>query len=152
MATAGLDCQMKVWDVRTFKPLHQYYTSTPGHTLDISQRDLLAVGFGSHVQVWKDALRVKAKSPYMRHAVPGRAIHRARFRPYEDVLGLGHAQGISSIVIPGAGEPNFDSFAANPFETKKQRREGTVHALLDKLQPDSTRHKEARKEGTAQSR
>lgn len=48
------------------------------------------------------------------------------------------------MVVPGAGEANLDSRAANPYETKRGRREREVHALLDKvpfdlisLDPDS---------------
>ncbi|CAB4296160.1 unnamed protein product [Prunus armeniaca] len=59
------------------------------------------------------------------------------FRPYEDVLDVGHSMGWSSILIPGCGEPNFDSWVANPFETSKQRREREVHSLLNKLPPET---------------
>ncbi|KAF4395373.1 hypothetical protein G4B88_010837 [Cannabis sativa] len=57
--------------------------------------------------------------------------------PYEDVLGIGHSMGWSSILISGSGEPNFDSWVANPFETSKQRREKEVRSLLDKLPPET---------------
>lgn len=47
----GVDCQVKVWDVRTFKPLHAYFANSPATALDISQRGLLAVGQGRRLQV-----------------------------------------------------------------------------------------------------
>ena len=69
--------------------------------------------------------------------VKGFQIGKVAFRPYEDVLGIGHSMGWSSILIPGSGEPNFDTWLANPFETSKQRREKEIHSLLDKLPPET---------------
>ncbi|KAL2917932.1 putative U3 small nucleolar RNA-associated protein 7 [Polyrhizophydium stewartii] len=136
MATTGLDGQMKVWDVRTYKTVQDYFTPAPASHLAISQKGLLAVGYGPHLSVWKDAFRTKQKEPYMTHLFAGSPIQDLHFCPFEDVLGCGHASGISSLVIPGSGEPNFDTMEANPYQTRKQRQESEVHSLLDKIQPD----------------
>jgi len=40
------------------------------------------------------------------------------------------------VLTPGAGEPNFDSLVADPFQASRARREMEVHQLLQKLQPD----------------
>lgn len=135
MATSGLDGQLKIWDVRTYKEVHSYFTPRPAVSMDISDSSMLGVAYGTQVQVWKDAFRIKQKSPYMTSRLKG-AVRRARFCPFEDVLAVSTDKGISSLVIPGAGEANFDTFEANPFETKKQRRERTVVKLLEKLQAD----------------
>ena len=56
--------------------------------------------------------------------------------PVQDVLAVGHSGGLSTMLVPGAGEPHYDSYVADPFQTRKMRREQEVHQLLDKLQPD----------------
>ncbi|URE10091.1 U3 small nucleolar RNA-associated protein [Musa troglodytarum] len=135
MATAGMDRKIKLWDLRKFGVLNTY--SGHAQTMDFSQKGLLAIGNGSQVQVWRDSGNQEYEK-YMSHAmVKGYQVGKVSFRPYEDVLGIGHSMGISSILIPGSGEPNFDTWVANPYETTKQRREKEVHALLDKLQPET---------------
>merc|ERR1712048_977527 len=99
---------------------------------------LVAVGFGSHLEIWKGAISGhRPKKPYMTEEYPGKTVASVRFRPYEDVCGVGLSGGFANILIPGAGYANFDSFEANPFESKKQRREREVRTLLEKLQPDT---------------
>ncbi|ORX49851.1 BING4CT-domain-containing protein [Hesseltinella vesiculosa] len=136
MATAGLDNKLKVWDIRKYGLIQEYSTKAPAASLSISQRGLLAVGWNSQVTIWKDIFRTKQTAPYMQHLQAGSMMNDLEFCPFEDVLGVGHQKGMSSIVVPGAGEPNFDSLEANPYQTKKQRQEAEVHGLLDKLQPE----------------
>jgi len=142
MATTGKDARLKIWDIRNFKAVHDFFTPLPGVSLDFSQSALLSVGYGNEIQVWKDiCLKEKQKTPYMKHKcmVAGQrpVVSDVQFVPYEDVLGVAHDLGFSSIVVPGSGEANFDAFEENPFETAKQRQEAEVHKLLEKLQPDS---------------
>eukprot|EP01024_Parvocaulis_polyphysoides_P008998 TRINITY_DN12728_c0_g1_i1.p4 TRINITY_DN12728_c0_g1~~TRINITY_DN12728_c0_g1_i1.p4 ORF type:complete len:208 (-),score=43.07 TRINITY_DN12728_c0_g1_i1:157-780(-) len=77
--------------------------------------------------------------PYLIHRIPppmGLATQVA-FCPYEDALGVGCELGVSSLLVPGSGIGSYDVFVADPFETKKQRQEREVRALLDKLPPES---------------
>jgi len=69
----------------------------------------------------------------MTHPQPAKPHTSLTFCPFQDVLAIGHAAGISCILVPGAGEPNFDSTEADPFETSKARREREIKSLLDKV-------------------
>ncbi|GAV68610.1 WD40 domain-containing protein/BING4CT domain-containing protein [Cephalotus follicularis] len=136
MATSGRERKIKIWDLRKFGVVQ----TLPGHakTLDFSQRGLLAAGTGSFAQILGDLSGSQNYSRYMTHSMAkGYQVQKVLFRPYEDVLGIGHSMGWSSILIPGSGEPNFDTWLANPYETSKQRREKEVHSLLDKLPPET---------------
>ncbi|KAI1479509.1 BING4CT-domain-containing protein [Daldinia eschscholtzii] len=142
MVSGGQDCKMAVWDIRMFKEVNNYFTRQPASSIAISDRGLTAVGWGTKTTIWKGlyskhaAEQEKIQSPYMTWGGEGKRIERVRWCPFEDILGLGHDEGFSSIIVPGAGEPNFDALEVNPFETAKQRQETEVKSLLNKLQPE----------------
>ncbi|KAK3680729.1 WD40-repeat-containing domain protein [Podospora appendiculata] len=142
MVTTGQDCKMAVWDIRMFREVNNYFTRAPASSVAISDTGLTAVGWGTRTTVWKGlfskdrSAQEKVQSPYMTWGGEGKAIERVRWCPFEDILGIGHSEGFSSIIIPGAGEANYDALEVNPFETKKQRQEGEVKALLNKLRPE----------------
>ena len=142
MVSAGQDQKMAVWDIRMFKEVNSYYTHRPASSVAISDTGLTAVGWGTSTTIWKglfdknQPVQEKVQSPYMAWGGEGKSIERVRWCPFEDILGVGHEQGFSSLIIPGAGEANFDALESNPFETAKQRQESEVKGLLNKLQPD----------------
>ena len=142
MVSAGQDQKMAVWDIRMFKEVNSYFTRQPASSLAISDTGLTAVGWGTQTTIWKGLfnknlpVQEKIQSPYMAWGGEGKRIERVKWCPFEDVLGVGHDEGFSSIIVPGAGEANFDALEANPFESAKERQEAEVKGLLNKLQPD----------------
>merc|ERR1719149_429598 len=57
MVTAGADGAWRVWDIRTYESLQGFRCF--GHAasdVDISMNGLVSVAFGSHLQIWKNAL------------------------------------------------------------------------------------------------
>jgi U3 small nucleolar RNA-associated protein 7 len=133
---------MAIWDIRMFKEVHSYSVNQPGSAVAISDRGLTAVGWGTQVSVWKGlfdaaaADQEKVQSPYMAWGGDGKRVEDVQWCPYEDILGISHDKGFSSMIAPGSGEPNFDAMEANPYETVKQRQEAEVRGLLTKLQPE----------------
>lgn len=143
MVTAGQEAKMSVWDIRMFKEVNNYSLTRPGSDIAISDRGLTSVSFGTRVSIWHGLFnksledQERIQRPYMAWGGEGQRIERVRWCPFEDVLGISHDQGFSSIIVPGAGEPNFDALEINPYETTKQRRETEVRELLNKLQPET---------------
>lgn len=142
MVSTGQDMKMAVWDIRMPKEVNNYFTRQPAASVAISDQGLTAVGWGTQTSIWKGLFtkasldQEKIQSPYMAWGGEGKRIERVRWCPFEDVLGIGHEAGFSSILVPGAAESNFDALELNPYETTKQRQEAEVKALLNKLQPE----------------
>ncbi|KAK4691657.1 U3 small nucleolar RNA-associated protein 7, partial [Lecanoromycetidae sp. Uapishka_2] len=142
MVSAGQDLKMAVWDLRMYKEVNSYFLRQPGSSVAISDRGLVGVGWGTQTSIWKGLFdkhrkdQEKIQSPYMGWGGEGKHIERVRWCPFEDVLGISHDRGFSSIIVPGAGEENYDALELNPYENTKQRQEAEVKALLNKLQPE----------------
>jgi len=137
-----------------FKELHTLENlPSVGTNLEISDTGLLAMGRGPHVTLWKDCFKTNKmakpvfggganfnahrNTPYMTHLFPGNKIENMKFVPFEDLLSVGHQSGIQNLIVPGAGEANYDALEANPFETAKQRQEQEVRGLMYKIPSDS---------------
>ncbi|XP_010568220.1 PREDICTED: WD repeat-containing protein 46 [Haliaeetus leucocephalus] len=131
MASAGLDRKLRLFDLRTYRVLQELVLPQGAGHLAFSQRGVLAAACGDLVQVYKGVGKEVPPQPYLCHRPP-RPPHGLRFCPFEDVLGAGHSHGFTSILVPGAGEANFDALENNPYRSRRQRQEWEVKALLEK--------------------
>lgn len=132
MATTGLDRKCRIWDVRMFRQLHSYSLPFGVSDVAISQKLDVACAVGNNVQVFRGMHNGTCKEPYLVHNCGGN-VTDVRFVPWEDVLGVGHANGFTSMLVPGSGDPNVDTLRSNPYETKSQRKEREIKQLLDKV-------------------
>ena len=135
MATSDDGGCLKLWDLRMFREVDCYRSNAAIGNLDFSQKGLFAFSTGKTAVVWnlrngfrpchaagRRELRRHQQAPlYLQHSMDRRVVSSLRFCPYDDVLGIGNSAGFSSIVVPGAGEPNYDLFEADPFETVRGR-------------------------------
>ncbi|KAL1131558.1 hypothetical protein AAG570_011175 [Ranatra chinensis] len=136
MATSSVDRNLRIWDVREMSgPVQTYKFRDSPIDLSFSQRGLLAAAFHGNVEIFKDCHLKTVADSYMKHKLT-RTIHNLEFCPYEDVLGVATGCGFTSMLVPGAGEPNYDAYESNPMQTKRQRQESEVKSLLEKIQPE----------------
>lgn len=136
-ATTGLDKTVKVWDLRNnYECLKEHRLAHVPDSLSFSQLGMLAVACGRIVTVYKNICKSSRDvQQYLRHDVRN-VVNDVQFCNFEDVLGVAHQKGFTSLLVPGSGEPNFDSHEANPFMSREQQREMEVKMLLDKIPPE----------------
>lgn len=131
LITTGSDNKIKTFDIRnTYKPLKTEKARTNIHFTAISERNLLALGFADRITILKDFEEV-----YTKYQAPSR-LSSLKFCPHEDILLVGHSKGICSVVIPGSGDPIYDSKEISPFMSKTQRQNHEVKRLLEKIPYD----------------
>ncbi|XP_055376377.1 WD repeat-containing protein 46 [Condylostylus longicornis] len=136
LVTAGLDKKVKIWDARNLgTPLEFYSLRMPANNLTVSQKGMLSFSMGNFCEIYKNIILADSNEPYLRQKTDS-YIHDLRFSPFEDILGISHAKGFLSMLVPGSGEANFDSYEANPYQTASQRRENEVHSILEKIPPE----------------
>lgn len=58
------------------------------------------------LQVYRDVWSTPVSKPYMAHRVQG-TVWGMHFCPFEDVLGVGHGQGFTSMLVPGVAWFHF---------------------------------------------
>jgi len=136
MATAAANRKVRIFDLRqmraTPEPVYSYLMNMSCKNMQFSGRRMLCCTNHNVVQIFKDPCTEASNVPYLRHYTKS-PVFAAQFCPFQDVLGLGLQSGFETMLVPGAGEADFDGYGPNPFKTKSQRKESSVKDLLNKL-------------------
>ncbi|EFC39322.1 WD40 repeat-containing protein [Naegleria gruberi] len=148
MVTSAADDKVKVWDIRnTYQPLttvdtlehlNQIRPKNGDHitSMAVSQSGMVAVSLKHTVAIWKNLTHINQadKEIYLLHKMPNHTtVSDLSFCPYEDILGVGHSRGFSSLIVPGSGSSSYDSRMPNPYFTDKQVKDFNVRTLLEKI-------------------
>ena len=64
------------------------------------------VSMDKEVHLYKDACTKAVEYPYLKHSV-NKSINDIHFVPFEDIMGISHSAGFSSILAPGEKSSNF---------------------------------------------
>ncbi|GAW79365.1 hypothetical protein, conserved [Plasmodium gonderi] len=139
LITASLDCTYKLWDMRKLEFINSYRSHNIIDNIEISDRNIVAFSMNSHFRTYKNFF--SKPELYLTHNICGDKINSISFQPFEDICCVGSKYSIKSLLIPGAGLANIDTFVNNPYETKKQVRENEIRSLLEKLPPDTIHFK-----------
>ncbi|KAM9956305.1 hypothetical protein ACTFIR_003017 [Dictyostelium discoideum] len=136
LVTSGLDGMIKIFDLRnTYEEMHAFRTKFTPNSISLSHTNVLAVAGDKETYLWKNPFDTSVKEPYLIHKNASMA-RNVQFCPFEDVLGIGTDNGFSSILVPGSGIANYDSMEADPFASKKMKREQDIKSLLEKIPHD----------------
>lgn len=131
LISTGIDKSLRIWDIRnSFKPVGSIDLVYNAKRTSLSDKNCLALSSRREVYVYKDVFT--APSLYLKHDTSSMVADMA-FCPYEDILTTGHQNGVSNLIVPGSGDPVFDTVEDNPFETKKERQNREVRCLLEKV-------------------
>lgn len=122
MATSGLDHLLNIWDLRTYKQVKSIKLKAGASNLTFSDKNFLAASLRNEVVIFKDDILNKGEiyegmtesdneenivevygenNVYLKNRINNVSIQNLQFCPFEDVLGIGHGKGISSILVPG---------------------------------------------------
>lgn len=130
--TNGFDNKVNIYDLRnTFKPLNSIESKENYSCLALSQTNKLAVSYKNRVEIFENICGKQTN--FYTERFDNKIIHSMEFCNHEDILTIGSSKGFENLIIPGAGDPNFDTYENSPFRSKKQRQESEIKRFLEKV-------------------